>query len=415
MKKTLIGIMVHNPKPLTAYEAAKDLNVDLLVFQPRGIKWSKKKIRGLLFRNGVWKWKTCSYPKAVYNRCYLSNKRIFYKLERAIGKGKVFNCKTLFDKWEIHNILHNSVARHHVPETYLYSASSLLSLIRKYDKLILKPSKGQLGRGVYLVERINNHDYRLYSNFYPQKNNKSEQESKKEVNGLIERIFDLSQKSSTAKTLLSSLVAPFKKEFLNLNTEPSNEQDVKNELLDSINSDRFYAKIYSTDEQDFVKEVNKLLFNKRYLIQQFISLDRIDQKIYDVRMYVQKDSRGQWTTSEGFSRVGRADSYLTNYASELKRIDDIQKENNLLSTTKLKSIENISIQAAKAIERKLGHLGEMSVDFGLDHEGKPWIIEVNGRTQKKLVLSIKDEQLIRTIYLKPIGYALYLAKLPPRK
>jgi hypothetical protein len=290
--------------------------------------------------------------------------------------------------------------------------------MEKYDKLILKPSIGQLGRGVYLVVRTNN-DYRLYSNVYPQRNTTNEQNSIKEVNGLIERLFDLSNSSTRAKTLLSSLLAPLKEEGLSLNTETEmetvNKQDFKKEFLELINNDRLHSKIYTTNKHDFVREVNKLIANKRYLIQQFIPLDRIDQKIYDVRVYVQKNHHGQWTTSGGFSRVGTVDSYLTNLSTELRSIDDMQKGKTLLTATKIKQMETVSLQAAEAIESQLGHLGEMSVDFGIDHLGKPWIIEVNGRTQKKFVKHIKDEQLTRTVYLKPLQYALFLTKLPPKK
>ncbi|MDQ0339026.1 D-alanine-D-alanine ligase-like ATP-grasp enzyme [Caldalkalibacillus uzonensis] len=170
------------------------------------------------------------------------------------------------------------------------------------------------------------------------------------------------------------------------------------------------------NEQDSVKEVNALIGNERFLVQQFIPLDLIDQKKYDIRIYVQKDHQGQWTVSGGFSRVvGSADSYITNQATEIKSIHDMLKENNMLSTNQLDKMEKISIQAAQAIEYKLGHLGEMAVDFGLDHQGNPWIIEVNGRTQKKFVKRVNDSELTRTIYLKPIEYARFLARSPRKK
>ncbi|MDQ0339027.1 hypothetical protein J2S00_001813 [Caldalkalibacillus uzonensis] len=163
MTKPLIGIMVYKPRPLRDYEMAKLLNVDLLVFRPRGIKWSKNKIRGRIYKNGKWERKTCPFPAAVYNRLYSSNRTVVHKLERAIGKGKVFNCITRFDKWEIYNILRESAIHHYVLATYLYHPSNLIPLLKKYNKLILKPSKGQLGRRVYLIERTNNNEYRLYS------------------------------------------------------------------------------------------------------------------------------------------------------------------------------------------------------------------------------------------------------------
>jgi hypothetical protein len=76
----------------------------------------------------------------------------------------------------------------------------------------------------------------------------------------------------------------------------------------------------------------------------------------------------------------------------------------------LNKMNSISLQAAHLVETKIGHLGEMSVDFCLDQQGKIWIIEINGKTQKKFIKRVNDEQLTATIYSKPIEYARYLAK-----
>jgi len=73
-------------------------------------------------------------------------------------------------------------------------------------------------------------------------------------------------------------------------------------------------------------------------------------------------------------------------------------------------MNSISLQAAYLLEKNIGHLGEMGVDFCLDQQGKIWIIEINGRTQKKFVKRVNDKQLTATIYSKPIEYSRYLAK-----
>ena len=72
--------------------------------------------------------------------------------------------------------------------------------------------------------------------------------------------------------------------------------------------------------------------------------------------------------------------------------------------------EIISIKAACLLEKQLGHLAELSVDFGLDHANKLWIIEINGKPDKQLYAELDDPKLMEQVYLTPLEYALYLPK-----
>jgi hypothetical protein len=383
MKTVLIGVMVGKAKPSKDFEYAKHLSVDLLVFSPKGVKWTKKNIQGYQYKNGVWKWKTCPFPEAIYNRLYLSTRTMVNKLEGVIGKGKVFNCITHFDKWEIHNILRDSVIRQYVPETHAYHPDKFISLLSQYKTLILKPSKGQLGRNIYLVEKTDKNEYKLYDNLYPKKMKKTSQQPGSDR-------FNQSTENERNNRLIS-------------------EEDLK-KAIDLINDDKLEAKIYATDKETFVKKVNTLVNKQKFIVQQFICLDRIDQRIYDIRLYAQKNHQGKWTVSGGFSRVGNPDSYINNFITEIIGIAGTLEANNLMTTERLDKMNSISLRAAHLIERKIGHLGEMSVDFCLDQHGKIWIIEVNGRTQKKFVKRVNNKKLTATIYSKPIEYARYLAK-----
>jgi len=169
MKTVLIGVMVGKAKPSKDYEYAKHLNVDLLVFSPKGVMWTKKKIKGYHYKNGIWKWKTCPFPEVIYNRLYLSTRTLVNKLERVIGKGKVFNCITHFDKWD-------SLIRRYVPETHPYHPDKFMPLLSQYKTLILKPSNGQLGRNVYLIEQTDKNENKLYDNLYPKKMKKTSEQ-----------------------------------------------------------------------------------------------------------------------------------------------------------------------------------------------------------------------------------------------
>ena len=543
MKTILIGIMVGKAIPLKDYEHARHLNVDLLVFSPKGVKWSQKKIQGYHYKDGVWKWKTCPFPAVVYNRRYSSTRTMVNKLESVIGKGKVFNCITHFDKWDIYNILRDSHIRRYVPETHLYHPGKFISLLSQYKTLILKPSKGQLGRNIYLIEQTNSSEYKLHSNLYPKKmkiasqqpfsgggnhltenvpqskiysNRKrllskndvgrmkiaSEQSRSDKGNHLTEnekaspqskiysfikrllskigvgrkkmkiaseqsysdrgnhlteneKAFPKSKIFSFIKRLLSKIGVVRKSDNYRASEQTIEEKSIElmnddtleatiyatdkqaieeksielmnddtleatiyatdkktivEKAIELINDDKLQATIYATDKKTFIEKVNILLNKQIFIVQQFISLDSIDQKIYDIRLYVQKNHQGKWTVSGGFSRVGNPDSYINNLITEIKSLAGILGANNLMTKERLNQMNSISLQAAHLIEKKIGHLGEMSVDFCLDQQGKIWIIEINGKTQKRFVKRVNDEQLTATIYTKPIEYARFLAK-----
>ena len=185
-------------------------------------------------------------------------------------------------------------------------------------------------------------------------------------------------------------------------------------LIKLINNSKFqlcrntnFPKIITTDVNYFNNVVHSLI-NKRFIVQQFIELNKINNKIYDIRIFVQKNIKGQWTVSGGLSRISFANYYITNFCSKVIGLNSLL-ESNIISTGTLEQIHNISLYVAKIIETKLVHLGDISVDFGLDTQGKPWIIEINGKTQKSLVFKTNDENLIRATYLKPLEYACFLA------
>ncbi|WP_269758038.1 YheC/YheD family protein [Thalassobacillus sp. C254] len=376
MKKPLIGIMVTKIAAAKRdYIKAETLQVDILLFSYNGINWKEKKIKGHFLSGGRWQKKTCPFPSAIYYRRYAANDYLVKQLEMITGKGKVFNCVTQFDKSIIHNLLKTSAVSPYLPDTYPYQKAQLLELLSKYRRLILKPCLGYLGRRVYLLEQTEDNQYRLYENIYR----------------------NISQDQS-----------------LNKETPADNTEANFLKKLFSNNQNLFVpAKINTDNAQHFTDKVDQLVGHSRFLLQQFVPFDEIDHKIYDIRMYVQKNGNGNWTVSGGFSRIGNANSYVSNLCTEIKDYHGIVTGNTKLGFHQLNKMRSISLNTAYALENKLGHLGEMCVDFGLDKHGKPWIIEVNGRPQKKMVKRLNDKELINAVYLKPIEYARFLATKKP--
>lgn len=124
---------------------------DLLFFDPRGVDWDNRRIRGLLLHKGRWFQGLFAFPKTIYNRCYPEPKHVIEKFSETMGEEHIFNECTHFDKWEVYEHLKDSEVGEHLPATYMYSQDDLAELLTKHPSIVLKPRLGHGGVGVVKV------------------------------------------------------------------------------------------------------------------------------------------------------------------------------------------------------------------------------------------------------------------------
>lgn len=145
-----------------------------------------------------------------------------------------------------------------------------------------------------------------------------------------------------------------------------------------------------------------------FLIQQFVPLARLDGRVFDLRFLVQKESQGLWKVSGRLSRQALRYSYITNLSQAITPVEGVL-ETTFPGSNFLATLDTISIKGAQIAEQSLGSLGELSVDFGLDAEGKIWIIELNAKPMKFIFQALDDPMLLQEIYELPLHYARHLA------
>lgn len=163
---------------------------------------------------------------------------------------------------------------------------------------------------------------------------------------------------------------------------------------------------YSSPEELLVK-LNELV-SSDYLLQQFIPFATLEGRIFDLRALVQKDERGLWTVTGLISRVALSYSYITNISQAIIPGETALKQ-AFPHTDLVTTIKEISKKGAQIAEQSLGSLGEISVDFALDNQGKIWIIELNGKPMKAIFKELGDLELLKRVYQMPLAYARYLA------
>ncbi len=70
-------------------------------------------------------------------------------------------------------------------------------------------------------------------------------------------------------------------------------------------------------------------------------------------------------------------------------------------------VRRVARMIPPALERRSGRGGEMSVDFGIDRKGKPWLIEVNSKPAT-LFRDTGAFKLRKLTLLRVLNYAIFL-------
>ncbi|UNC91918.1 YheC/YheD family endospore coat-associated protein [Candidatus Contubernalis alkaliaceticus] len=166
--------------------------------------------------------------------------------------------------------------------------------------------------------------------------------------------------------------------------------------------------------EDVQKILRKLLQGKKFIVQKGIRSRQIDNQYCDIRVLVQKDILGKWAISTKTIKIAyehffNTSIYETIYEAE-KLIPNLIPKNTEKSKI-LRSLNKISKNAAKVLDTHMGPLGELSVDFIIDEDGKLWITEINGKPQKSIYKDIKNFKDKQLIYRRPMEYAYYLSQI----
>jgi hypothetical protein len=149
----------------------------------------------------------------------------------------------------------------------------------------------------------------------------------------------------------------------------------------------------------------------QYIAQQGLALDLSAARPVDLRLLVQKDGEGQWNlTGLGVRRAaeGRFTANLHTGGEGLS-LEDLAREAGLSATEIEAEVGQIGLHLAEKMETACGPLGELGVDFGLDREGRLWLIEQNARPGRALFSKIGRPEVEDIAFRRPLQYARYLA------
>ncbi|UOF89432.1 YheC/YheD family protein [Fodinisporobacter ferrooxydans] len=153
--------------------------------------------------------------------------------------------------------------------------------------------------------------------------------------------------------------------------------------------------------QPAVSTISQWIARGNYIIQEGVQLANWQGRIFDFRVLLQKDRRHRWKVTGLGARVAGLDGITTHVpnggkiANAKQVLEDVFPGN---SARIYNEIKHLALVSAQQIEKNISNVGEMSMDIGVDDNGKPWFIEANAKPMKFDEPTIRLRSLLRIIH-----------------
>ncbi|HEY9061470.1 MAG TPA: YheC/YheD family protein [Pseudobacteroides sp.] len=126
-----------------------DINGAIVVFGLDKVDGVRHLIEGFCYNPGLGKWQraTFPYPSAIYRKIGLNEQ---WKNHFLTVMGDCIFNNHYFSKWDMYKWLASScIAGQHLPYTMRYTSwEDVINMLKKYDKVYIKPASGLKGHGI---------------------------------------------------------------------------------------------------------------------------------------------------------------------------------------------------------------------------------------------------------------------------
>lgn len=166
------------------------------------------------------------------------------------------------------------------------------------------------------------------------------------------------------------------------------------------------------DEDSFHKWMTQKLERGSFLVQPFLNILNHKGKPFDIRILLQKEAQGSWIEAGRGIRQAQSGQILTNVSHGA---DIISFEEGLhgFSTSQKRFIQDeldsIVSLIPTVLEQAFLPLFELGIDICVDRRGAIWVLDMNSKPGRKIVLSTSPgaEDLL---YRRPLAYCRYLSE-----
>ncbi|MGQ8873446.1 YheC/YheD family protein [Paenibacillus sp. TSA_86.1] len=148
--------------------------------------------------------------------------------------------------------------------------------------------------------------------------------------------------------------------------------------------------------QNWFDQVDK---DREYIIQQRLYLARIQQRPFDLRIMVQRQTAAPsaWKVTGSYAKVASRGYLVTNVTNRTIPALKALQLARIGGRKLLLQAERTVLLAAKGLEVHYPDLRQIGFDIGIDKKGRVWIIEGNYRPDLRPFRRLKDSSMYRRI------------------
>lgn len=154
-----------------------------------------------------------------------------------------------------------------------------------------------------------------------------------------------------------------------------------------------------------------LLKQHQYLLQPYLELSNEDLQPFDIRIFLQKNEQGNWVERGKGIRKGNTGGILSNLSAG-GSVTDFRTWIGTLPANQKEYIYNelkyIISNLPLLLEKEFLPLFEIGVDIGVAKNGSIWILDINSKPGRKVLLQTQPN-LKETLTLAPLLYGKYLS------
>lgn len=360
MGARMIGILVAENKPpfqekkfyARLGRCAASQNLALIVFSASAVDWENNQVVGYRYEteDGAWKKGKYALPDIIYDRffCHLatSDVRCWISNVKKIRAMKPSRLlgNPIAGKWRMHRIL----SRHHEIKPYLPASV---------------PYRG-------FETFIHWLQHRRHAVLKP-------------VSGSCGRGILLVQAMGSGRFFVQG-------------------RDANNQVIQ-----RYFSR--ASQLHDWIKH---FMHGRPYIVQQYLTLTNHDQRTYDIRALVQKNEKGCWQLTGTAVRVGALGGLTSNLSGGGTAVRTVPFLQTLFPKSKAEQIYadicRLSAVIPPFLEQYFGRLAELGIDYGIDRDGRIWVLEVNSKPGRSVFEYIGDRAACHAAIIRPLSYARYL-------
>ncbi|MDE3838109.1 hypothetical protein C0966_01755 [Bacillus methanolicus] len=161
-----------------------------------------------------------------------------------------------------------------------------------------------------------------------------------------------------------------------------------------------------------IKWLTELIKKKKYMIQPYLELTNDEGFPFDIRVLLQKNELGNWLERGRGIRTGKKGGIISNLSAggtvtNFKNwVDSLQFA---LQDYLQQELDEILANIPVILEGAFLPLFELGVDIGIDKNGAIWILDINSKPGRKVILATRPE-ISEQLFEAPLCYASFISQ-----